>query len=35
MRLRRTRYYLYYRVDNDLIEIVALWHMSRGTPPPI
>jgi len=35
IRLRRTRYYLYYRLADDLIEIVALWHTSRGSPPPI
>ena len=33
--LRRVRYFVYYRVHADMIEIVAFWHMSRGSPPPI
>ncbi|HZO26306.1 MAG TPA: type II toxin-antitoxin system RelE/ParE family toxin [Chloroflexota bacterium] len=33
--LKRIHYYLYYRVEQDDIEILALWHTSRGTGPPI
>jgi plasmid stabilization system protein ParE len=33
--MRRTRYYVYYRMLDDDIEVVAFWHASRGTPPPI
>jgi hypothetical protein len=25
-------YHLYYRQADDLIEIVAFWHASRGSP---
>ncbi len=35
LHLKRIRYYLYYRVkvDPERIEILALWHTSRGTGP--
>ena len=35
--LTRIRYYLYYRlnVDDDTVEILALWHSSRGSDPPL
>ena len=33
--LRHIHYHLYYRVTSDAVEILALWHASRGTPPPI
>lgn len=35
--LARIHYYLYYRVSNDSssIEVLALWHTSRGSTPPI
>jgi len=33
--LRRIRYFICYRVHGDVIEIIAFWHASRGTPPPI
>lgn len=35
--LARVRYYLYYRVNpnDDTVEIVALWHSSRGSEPPV
>ena len=29
--LSRVRYYLYYRARSTRIEVVALWHSSRGT----
>jgi plasmid stabilization system protein ParE len=33
--LGRVRYHLYYRVSEDMVavEVLALWHTSRGTPP--
>ncbi len=35
--LARIRYHLYYRVTGapEVIEVLALWHTSRGSPPPI
>jgi len=27
--LTRIRYWLYYRATDDMVEILALWHMSR------
>jgi plasmid stabilization system protein ParE len=33
--LRHVHYHLYYRVTSDAVEILAFWHASRGTPPPI
>ncbi|HXM51267.1 MAG TPA: type II toxin-antitoxin system RelE/ParE family toxin [Pyrinomonadaceae bacterium] len=37
IRLARVRYHLYYRVTSTppTIEILALWHTSRGESPPI
>lgn len=37
LHLSRIRYYLYYRVREDLptIEILALWHTSRGSGPDL
>ena len=33
--LEKTRYYLYYRVDEaqEVVEVLALWHQSRGSEP--
>ena len=31
--LSRIRYYLYYRHRGDLVEVLALWHASRGSSP--
>lgn len=31
--LARVHYYLYYRVRGDEVQILALWHASRGTGP--
>jgi plasmid stabilization system protein ParE len=31
--LNRIHYYLYYRVSAQVVEIVALWHTSRGDHP--
>lgn len=35
--LRRIRYYVYFQLSDDAeaVEIVAVWHGSRGTPPTI
>jgi plasmid stabilization system protein ParE len=33
--LSRIHYHLYYRVAADWIEILALWHTSRGSNPPV
>jgi plasmid stabilization system protein ParE len=33
--LRRSRYYIYWRLVGDDIEILAFWHASRGSPPPL
>lgn len=37
LHLKRIRYYLYYRVKDDpqRVEILALWHTSRGTGPDL
>jgi len=37
LHLARIRYYLYYRDVEDArrVEILAFWHTSRGTNPPI
>jgi plasmid stabilization system protein ParE len=37
VQLARVRYYLYYRVTepSETIEVLALWHASRGSPPKI
>ena len=31
--MSRTRYYVYWTVSNDAIEILAVWHTSRGNGP--
>jgi len=31
--LSRIRYYVYYRVSEDALEVLALWHSSRGREP--
>jgi plasmid stabilization system protein ParE len=31
--LARVHYYLYYRVRGDEVQVLALWHTSRGTNP--
>lgn len=31
--LPRTRYHLYYQASKDLVEVLALWHSSRGGAP--
>jgi plasmid stabilization system protein ParE len=31
--LRRTRYQVYYRVRDDVLEVLAVWHSARGAGP--
>ena len=33
--LSRIRHYLYYRVAGDALQVLAFWHTSRGSGPPI
>ena len=33
--LDRIRYYLYYCVDGEILEVLALWHASRGSEPRV
>jgi plasmid stabilization system protein ParE len=35
--LGRVRYHVYYRVDLErhVVDILAVWHSSRGAPPPV
>ena len=33
--LARVHYYLYYRIRREEIEVLALWHTSRGPSPPV
>jgi plasmid stabilization system protein ParE len=33
--LERIRFHVYYRVSGDMIEILAVWHGSRGSLPKI
>lgn len=33
--LDRVRYYLYCRVSEGALEVLAFWHTSRGQPPRI
>ena len=35
LHLARIRYYLYYRVRGSEVEVLALWHTSRGTGPSL
>jgi len=36
LNLPRVRYFVYYRpVEPDVIEVVAVWHTSRGTLPDL
>ena len=37
LQLARIRYYVYYRAvtDSERIEVLAFWHESRGTSPPL
>jgi plasmid stabilization system protein ParE len=33
--LNRIHYYLYYRSTGEAVEILALWHTSRGSEPAL
>jgi plasmid stabilization system protein ParE len=33
--LSRIHYQLYYRVDADVVEVLALWHDARGSAPDL
>ena len=33
--LSRIRYYVYYRVSGDTLEVLAFWHTSHGRPPQL
>jgi hypothetical protein len=33
--MKRCRYHLYYRVSHDIVEVLGLWHMSRGSSPEL
>lgn len=33
--MRRTRYHLYYRVVGDRLDVLAVWHTSRGAGPDL
>lgn len=35
LHLSRIRYYLYYHLTDDTVEVIGLWHTSRGGPPPL
>jgi plasmid stabilization system protein ParE len=37
LHLARVRYYVYYRVvtEPEQVEVLAFWHTSRGSGPPI
>ena len=33
--MKRCRYHLYYRTGDDVVEVLGLWHMSRGSSPEL
>jgi plasmid stabilization system protein ParE len=33
--LYKIRYYLYYRLSGDTVDVLALWHTSRGEGPAL
>ena len=33
--LRRVRYYIYYRVSEGFLDVLAFWHTSRGEQPRV
>jgi plasmid stabilization system protein ParE len=35
LHLARIRYHLYYRLHGDQVEVLALWHTSRGSRPSL
>jgi toxin ParE1/3/4 len=35
LHLARIHYFLYYRVRNEEVEVLRVWHTSRGTDPKL
>jgi toxin ParE1/3/4 len=33
--MQRTRYYVYYRVQGETLEVLAVWHSARGAGPTL
>ena len=33
--MRRTRYHVYYRVVDETLEVLAIWHSARGEGPTL
>ena len=33
--LSRIRYFIYYRATSQSLDVLAVWHMSRGNQPPL
>ena len=33
--LRKTRYHVYYRVRDETLQVLAVWHAARGSPPGV
>lgn len=33
--MRRTKYWLYYRVRGGVLEVLCVWHSSRGSGPSL
>lgn len=33
--VNRTRYFIYYRINEDVLEILAVWHSARGEAPEL
>ena len=31
----RIRYFIYYRATSDALEVLAVWHVSRGSQPTV
>ena len=35
LHLSRVRYHVYYRANDQVVDILAFWHTSRGTAPAV
>jgi len=35
LRVGRIRYFIYYRVTPDTVDVLAVWHVSRGKQPAL
>lgn len=35
VRLRKTRYHVYYRLREETLEVLAVWHAARGSDPGV